>query len=73
MEFRTLVIGLAAFLLSAVALTLLGFGGAAGNANGLLFWVLLVVLAVALGLIWRRSDDEDIVRLSRRTRDRDRG
>lgn len=71
MEFGTLILGLAAFLLSAIALTLLGFGGAAGNATGLLFWALLVVLVVALALSWRRNHDDEIARLTRRVRDRD--
>lgn len=71
-ELRTLVYGLAAFLISAVLLTLLGFGGAAGNTTGLLFWTLLGVLAIAFTVARLRSGDEEVVRLARRLRDRDR-
>ena len=70
-EFGTLILGLAGFLISAVVITLLGFGGAAGNAAGLVFWALLVVLVVALALSWRRTEDDQVVRLTRRTRNRD--
>jgi hypothetical protein len=70
-EIRNLIYGLAVFLISAVALTLLGIGGAAGNATGLLFWVLLVVLGIAFALSRVRSNDEDVERLARRVRHRD--
>jgi uncharacterized membrane protein YtjA (UPF0391 family) len=45
---RRLFAGLVAFLVAVILLTLLGFGGATGNATGLLFWSLVVVLVVAL-------------------------
>ncbi len=64
--------GLAAFLILAVALTLLGAGGAAGNATGILFWALLVVLAVSFVLSWWRTGEEESVRVARRIRTRDR-
>lgn len=72
MELRTLIYGLAIFLVSAVAVTLLGFGGAAGNASGLLFWVVLVVLGIAFGLSRVSTSEEGVLRLARRARNRDR-
>jgi hypothetical protein len=71
-EIRTLLYGLAAFLILVVALTLIGIGGAAGNATGLLFWVLLVVLGLAYALSRVYSGDEGVVRVTRRARNRDR-
>ena len=68
-EFSSWVMGLAAFLVATVALTLLGVGGAAGNATGLLFWMLLVVLAIAF-VMSRRSGEEEVVRIVRRIRHR---
>lgn len=66
------IAGLVAFLVAATLLTLLGFGGASGNATGLLFWTLLAVLAVALTYArWHSS--EDTVRLARKARTRGRG
>lgn len=74
MEIRNLLYGLVVFLVSAVSLTLLGIGGAAGNTTGLLFWILLIVLGVAFVLSRTHSGDEDAVRLARKpTKDRDRG
>lgn len=67
---RTLVVGLVAFLVAAVLLTLLGLGGASGNANGLLFWTLLAVLAVAL--TYARWHKQEAVRLTRRIKHPDR-
>lgn len=71
-ELRVLITGLTIFLVATVVLTLLGLGGAAGNGAGLLFWMLLAVLAVALVLSLMRSRDEEVVRLSRRVRDHER-
>lgn len=68
---QTLIAGLVAFLIAAVLLTLLGFGGASGNATGLLFWTLLAVLAIALTYS-RLHGGAEPVRLRRRARDRDR-
>ena len=65
------IAGLVAFLVAAILLTLLGFGGASGNATGLLFWTLLAVLAVAL-TIARWQGSEDAVKLARKARDRGR-
>jgi len=70
-EIGVLILGLAAFLLSAIAITLLGFGGAAGNVTGLIFWVLLLVLVIALALSRWRTDEDEVVSVTRRTRDRD--
>lgn len=70
-ELRTSVIVLAAFLIVAVVLTVLGFGGAAGNASGLLFWFLLAVLAIAFSFGRLRSTDEDVVSLTQRSRKRE--
>ncbi|MCL4764844.1 MAG: hypothetical protein KJZ80_01245 [Hyphomicrobiaceae bacterium] len=64
--------GLTVFLVAAIVLTLLGLGGAAGNGAGLLFWMLLAVLAVALVLSLRRGGDEEVVRLSSRMKDHER-
>lgn len=54
----SLAFGLAAFLVGAVLLTLLGLGEASGNAAGLLFWMLLAVLAVAYRLSSTANHEE---------------
>ncbi len=71
MDFRTLAFGLAAFLISAVLLTLVGFGDAAGNSTGLLFWALLAILAIAYALARFRNGEDEAVRVARWRKDRD--
>lgn len=69
-ELNTLAIGLATFLVSAVLMTLLGFGGATGNNAGLLFWVVIAALPVAyLVALSRRGDESEAVKLTRRWSD----
>jgi flagellar biogenesis protein FliO len=71
MELRTLAYGLAAFLISAVLMTLLGLGDAAGNTTGLLFWALLAILAIAYAVSRFRNGEHEPVRVARWLKHRD--
>ena len=52
-------------LATAGALTLLGLGGEAGNAAGILFWTLLIVLGASGALVLWRGHEKEIA--TRRT------
>ncbi|MGE8941656.1 hypothetical protein ACO2I3_07075 [Leptospira interrogans] len=67
MEIRVLIT--TAFLLAAVAVTLLGIGGAAGNGAGLIFWLLLAAAGVLAALSLKREHSDEIAKASRRTTD----
>lgn len=67
MELRVLIT--TAFLLAAVAVTLLGVGGAAGNGAGLLFWLLLAAVGVMAVSALLRGSGEEIAKATRRTTD----
>ncbi len=68
-ELRTLAYGLAAFLISAVVLTLLGDG--AGNTTGLLFWAVVAILAIAYAVSRFRNGEHEAVRVARWLKHRD--
>ena len=67
MDIRVLIT--TAFLLAALAVTLLGIGGASGNGAGLIFWLLLAAAGVLTALSYKREHSDEIAKASRRITD----
>ena len=70
MEFRAFLTTV--LLIAAIAVAGVGLGGEGGNGAGLLFWLLLAVIAIFGGTTLTRGGDDKITNGSRRTTDHER-